>query len=95
MLKENGINATNITSSDKEYKNYANNVMNIKSNLDNTKVGNYTITYTSTYNGVTKELTRIVHVLDNIASNYVSGLYQYRDDENGLIKDNTEDETEY
>lgn len=54
-------------------------------------IGDYTLTYRATHNGITKELTRIVHVVDKRISNYISELYTYKSDDNGLIKDNTVD----
>lgn len=61
-------------------------------NVDTSNPNKYTLTYKLTYNGVTKELKRNIHVLDNNAASYIKGLYDYRRDENSLIKDNTEDE---
>ena len=63
-----------------------------ENNVNINEIGDYEINYRVTYNGVTKKLTRIVHVVDNIGLNYLNSLYQYRNDENGLIVDNTEDE---
>lgn len=63
----------------------------IESNLVVTDIGVYTIDYIATYNGVTKTLTRTVHVLDNTATKYVEALYQYKNDDNGLIRDDTDD----
>lgn len=63
-----------------------------KNDVDTDTIGDYEISYKVTYNGVTKELTRIVHVVDNIGVSYLNTLYQYRKDENGLIIDDTDDE---
>ena len=60
--------------------------------IDVNNMNEYTLTYKITYNGVSKELKRIVYVLDNIASNYIESLYSLKRNSNGLIKDNTDDE---
>ena len=67
-------------------------IVSITGNVDVNNPNTYKLTYSATYNGITKKLTRNVHILDNIASSYITGLYNYRKDENGLIKDNTADE---
>jgi len=63
-----------------------------ETSVDTSVIGDYEISYKVTYNGVTKELTRIVHVVDNKGISYLNTLYQYRKDENGLIIDDTKDE---
>ena len=59
-------------------------IVKITGNVDVNNPNTYKLTYSATYNGITKKLTRNVHVLDNIASNYISGLYEHRKDENNL-----------
>ena len=66
-------------------------IVKVGGDLNNDVIGTYTLTYTATYNSVTKELTRIVKVVDDIATNYLNELYTYKSDENGLIKDDTAD----
>jgi len=67
-------------------------IVKITGNVDVNSPNTYKLTYSATYNGITKKLTRNVHVLDDIASNYIIGLYNYKRDENGLTKDNTIDQ---
>lgn len=62
-----------------------NDIVSIVGNVDVTSPNTYKLTYSATYNGITKKLVRNVHVLDNIAANYITGLYNHRKDENGLI----------
>jgi len=63
-----------------------------ETSVDTSVIGDYEISYKVTYNGVTKEFTRIVHVVNNVGVSYLNTLYQYKKDENGLIIDDTEDE---
>ena len=67
------------------------NIVKVTDSINNNVIGNYERIYTATYNGVTKELKRIVHVVDNNASNYLTALYDYKSNDNGLIKDDTVD----
>ena len=67
------------------------NIVKVTDSINNDVIGNYERIYTATYNGVTKELKRIVHVVDNNASNYLTALYEYKSNDNGLIKDDTVD----
>lgn len=66
-------------------------IVKVEGSLNNGVIGTYTLTYTATYNSVTKELTRIVRVVDNIATNYLTALYEYKAYDNSLIKDDTVD----
>lgn len=63
----------------------------VEGTVNTSTIGDYRLTYRVTHNGITKELTRIVHVVDKRISNYISELYTYKSDDNGLIKDNTVD----
>ena len=60
-------------------------IVSITGNVDVNLPNTYKLTYSATYNGITKRLTRNVTVLDNTASNYIAGLYKHKKDENNLI----------
>ena len=66
-------------------------IVKMNGSVNNDVIGTYELTYTATYNGVTRTLTRIVRVVDNIATNYLNELYTYKSNENGLFKDDTAD----
>lgn len=66
-------------------------IVKVEGNVNSSIVGSYRLTYKATYNGVSKELIRIVHVVNGKISDYISELYKYKPVENGLINDNTED----
>lgn len=50
-------------------------IVKVESNVNYNVVGSYTITYTATHNGITKELVRNVDIVENIGATYIRNLY--------------------